>query len=57
MAKKFYVNNELLDKKILAAIESAYSDYENGEIIEAKRTFKAIIKAIEAFERDYEKNS
>lgn len=55
MAEKFYVNNELLDKKILAAIESVYSDYENGEIVEAKRTFKAIIKAVEAFERDYER--
>lgn len=54
MAEKFYVNNELLDKEILAAIESAYSDYENGQIVEAKRTFKAIIKAIEAFERNYE---
>ena len=52
--EKFYIDGKLLDKEILAAIESAYSDYENGEIIEAKRTFKAIIKAIEAFERDYE---
>lgn len=52
--KKFYIDGKLLDKEILSAIESAYSDYENGEIIEAKRTFKAIIKAIEAFERDYE---
>ena len=52
--KKFYIDGKLLDKKILKAIESAYSDYENGEIVEAKRTFKAIIKAIEAFERDYE---
>lgn len=51
---KFYIDGKLLDKKILAAIESAYSDYENGELVEAKRTFKAIIKAIEAFERDYE---
>ena len=54
MAEKFYVNNELLDKKILAAIESAYSDYENGELVEAKKTLKAIVKAIEAFERNYE---
>ena len=52
--KKFYIDDKLLDREILAAIESAYSDYEDGEIVEAKRTFKAIIKAIEAFERDYE---
>ena len=52
--KKFYIDGKLLDKEILAAIESAYNDYENGEIVEAKRTFKAIIKAIEAFERNYE---
>ena len=52
--EKFYIDGRLLDKEILKAIESAYSDYENGEIVEAERTFKAIIKAIEAFERDYE---
>ena len=54
MAEKFYVNNELLDEKVLAAIKSAYSDYEDGQIVEAKRTLKAIVKAIEAFERNYE---
>lgn len=52
--KKFYIDGKLLDKEILKAIESAYSNYENGEIVEAKRTFKAIVRAIEAFERNYE---
>ena len=53
--KKFYIDDKLLDREILAAIESAYSNYEDGEIIEAKRTLKAIVKAIEAFERNYER--
>ena len=54
MAEKFYIDDKLLDREILAAIKSAYNDYEDGEIIEAKRTLKAIVKAIEAFERNYE---
>ena len=53
--KKFYIDDKLLDREILAAIKSAYTDYEDGEIIEAKRTLKAIVKAIEAFERNYER--
>lgn len=52
--EKFYIDGKLLNKKILKAIESAYLDYEDGEIVEAKRTLKNIVKAIEAFERNYE---
>lgn len=52
--EKFYIDGKLLDKKILKAIESSYLDYEDGEIVEAKRTLKNIVKAIEAFERNYE---
>lgn len=51
---KFYRNGELKDKKIIAALEQAAKDYENGEIVEVKEVLIEIINAIKDFEQDYE---
>lgn len=51
---KFYRNGELEDKKIIAALEQAAKDYENGEIAEVKEVLIEIINAITEFEQDYE---
>lgn len=52
---RFYKNGKLKDKQIVAALQQAADDYDNGEIIEVKDVLIDIINAITAFEDSEER--
>ena len=51
---KYYKNGELDDKKIIAALEEAATDYANGELLEVQSTLVEIVNAINAFSKSEE---
>ena len=51
---KFFKKGELQDKKIIAALQQAADDYENGEIAEVRDLLVEIVKAIDEFDKNYE---
>lgn len=50
MVNKFFVNGELRDKQIVAALERAAEGYRNGEIEETRTTLMEIVEAIDEWE-------
>lgn len=52
---RFYKNGKLKDKQIVAALQRAADDYDNGEIIEVKAVLIDIINAITEFEDSEER--
>lgn len=52
---RFYKNGKLKDKQIVAALQQAADDYDNGEIIEVKDVLIDIINAITEFEDSEER--
>ena len=50
MGNRFFVNGELKDKKISAALRRAANDYENGEIAEVRDLLLEIAAAIDEWE-------
>ena len=50
MANKFFANGKLKDKKIVAALQQAAKDYENGEIAEVHDLLMEIVAAIDEWE-------
>lgn len=54
MKNRFYGKGELKDKKVIAALERAARQYENGEIAEVRDVLFEIIEAIDTFEAEME---
>ena len=54
---RFFKKGELLDQKIISALNQAAQDWENGEISEVKDLLLDIIAAIREFERKVEKQN
>lgn len=52
MRNKFITNGELKDKKIVAALQKAAVDYENGEIAEVQAVLEEIVEAINEFDQE-----
>ena len=52
---RFFKQGHLQDQKIVAALQRAAEDYENGEIVEVKDTLIDIINAITDFEQSEER--
>ena len=53
MAKNKYLKNgELQDNTILTAIQSAYHDYFDGAIVEARDTMVEIVNAIDEWSEE-----
>lgn len=50
---KFIINDELNDKKIVAALRQAAENYENGEIAEVRNLLVDIVHAIDEFDDKY----
>lgn len=50
---RYYKNGELLDRKIVAALQRAAKDYENGEIIEVRSVLWEILSAIDEWTENY----
>ena len=46
---KFLNNGQLYDKKIVAALQQAAIDYENGEIVEVRDLLENIVTDIDEF--------
>lgn len=54
---RFYKHGELQDKKIVAALEQAAKDYEDGAISETRDLLVDIVNAIDAFEKREERRN
>lgn len=54
---RFFKKGELLDQKIISALNQAAQDWENGEISEVKDLLLDIISAIREFERRVDKEN
>lgn len=54
---RFFKKGELLDQKIISALNQAAQDWENGEISEVKDLLLDIIAAIREFERRVDKEN
>ena len=54
---RFFKKGELLDQKIIGALNQAAQDWENGEISEVKDLLLDIISAIREFERRVDKEN
>jgi len=51
---RFFKNGELQDREIVAALQQAAKDYENGEIAEVRDLLADIVNAIDDFEDECE---
>lgn len=54
---RFFKKGELLDQKIISALNQAAQDWENGEISEVKDLLLDVIAAIREFERRVDKEN
>ena len=54
---RFFKNGELKDKKIVAALQQAAKNYENGEIIEVRDLLAEIVYAIDEFSDSEERKA
>lgn len=52
---RFYKHGELDDERIVAALQRAARDYENGAIIEVRDALAEIVGAIDEFTNEYER--
>lgn len=52
---KFYKRGELDDAGIVAALQRAARDYENGALIEVRDVLAEIVDAIDEFTDEYER--
>ncbi len=50
MANKYFENGDLNDNEIVAALQQAAKDYENGEIAEVRDLLLDIVDAIDEWE-------
>ena len=51
---RFFKNGDLQDREIIAALQQAAEDYENGEIAEVRDLLAEIVNAIDEFEDECE---
>lgn len=51
---RFFKNGELQDKEIVAALQQAAKNYENGEIDEVRDLLVEIVNDIDEFADEYE---